>query len=242
LLEILAIFAAVLLVSVSSGNRVAALSFLVIFVIAGHAYNDGLDRSTIWGFVPYTLSYSSLCTAFYFLGTTAITPYFDLAIIYIVLVELFESGWEIPLKDITVDKERNLLRTLGVKVEKSKFKCTMKGRLFAYGTKLGSYIILYILFLTGLITIALNVIGISILSLLMLNVVFAVLLVERTDYDHQRDLNFSLVVDISSLLLLPLVFIELIGPAAVSSMIIYAIAWFIIFNYYLWKSIYEPKD
>jgi hypothetical protein len=238
-LEILGALAGVLLIGVSSGNQVAALSFLILYAIAGHAYNDGLDRSTIWGFIPYTLSYTSLCTASYFLFATTITPYFDLAIIYIILVEIFELGWENPLKDITVDKERNFLRRLGVKVDKGKFKCSMKGRIFAYVIKIGSFIPL---FLTLLIKITLDVVGIMVLSLLMLDVVFAVLLVERTEYNHQRDLNFSLVVDLSSLLLLPLVFVSVIGALAAASMIVYAIVWFIMFNYFMWESIYELKD
>jgi phosphatidylserine synthase len=72
--------------------------------------------------------------------------------------------------------------------------------------------------------------------------VFAVLLVERTEYNHQRDLDFSLVVDLSSLLLLPLVFVSVIGAAAAGSMLVYAIVWFIVFNYFMWESIYELKD
>lgn len=151
------------------------------------------------------------------------------------------------MKDITVEKERNFLRTLGVKVEKGKFKCSMKGRIFAYTIRIATYAVLIVLFLTGLITLTLDVIGISILSLLMLNAVFTVLLVERTDYNHQRDLDFSLVSDISILLLLPLVFVDNIGPppagpVAAASMIVYAIVWFIVFNYFTWESFYEPKD
>jgi hypothetical protein len=238
-LEILATLAGVSLIAVSSGQQVAALSFLILYAIGGHAYNDGLDKSTILGFIPYTLSSTSLCAAVYFLHATTMDNFFLAAIIYIILVEIFELAWENSLKDITVDKERNFLRTIGVKVEKSKLKCSMKGRLFAYAIKIGSFVPL---FLTGLINITLSVVGISILSLLMLNMVFAVLLVESREYNHQRDLNFSLVVDMSSLLVLPLVFVEVITPAAAASMIIYAIAWFILFNYFLWESIYEPKD
>lgn len=96
LLEILAAIAGVSLIAVSSGNQVAALSFLILFAIAGHAYNDGLDRSTIWGFIPYTLSYTSLCAASYFLHATTLTPLFDFAIVYIILVEIFELAWETP--------------------------------------------------------------------------------------------------------------------------------------------------
>jgi hypothetical protein len=238
-LEILATIAAVSLVAVSSGNQVAALSFFVLYAVAGHAYNDGLDRSTILGFIPYTLSYTSLCAASYFLYATAVTQYFALGIIYIILVEIFELAWENPLKDITVDKERNFLRTLGVKVEKNKFRCNMKGRVFAYVIKIGSFVPL---FLTGLINITLSVVGITVLSLLMVDLIFSVLLVERTEYNHQRDLNFSLVVDLSSLLLLPLVFVSFIGAGAAASMVIYAILWFIVFNYFMWESIYELKD
>jgi hypothetical protein len=238
-LEILATLAGLSLVALSSGQQVAALAFLLLFAISGHAYNDGLDRSTIFGFIPYTISYTSLCAASYFLHATTITPLFLIAILYIILVEIFEIGWENHLKDITVEKEPNLLRTLGVKVEKSKFKCSMKGRLFAYIIKIGSFIPL---FLTGLINITLSVVGVSVLALLMLDMVFAVLLVENREYNHDRDLNFSLVVDLASLLLLPLVFVDVIGAAAAASMIVYAIAWFIIFNYFLWDSIYEPKD
>lgn len=151
-LLIFAAFAGLLLVLTSPGQQVVSLSFMILFIVAGHAYSDGMNKSTVLAFIPFTLAYSSLCSASFFLYATPASSLslFLPSITYIVFTLIFQVGWEIYLKDITIEKEPNLLRALKVKVEKGKFKCSFRARLFGYGVKIGVFVPL---FLTGFVNI-----------------------------------------------------------------------------------------
>jgi hypothetical protein len=238
-LLIFAAFAGLVLILTSPGRQVVALSFMIIFIVAGHTYSDGLDKSSVLAFIPFTLAYGSLCSASYFLYQTNVTPLFILSLLYIVFTLVFQVGWEIYLRDITIEKEPNLLRVLKVKVEKGKFKCSFRARLFGYGVKMGVFVPL---FLTGFVNIQATVEGVSALALLVITIVFAVLQIESRDYNYNRDILFTLIEDFASLLLLPVVIVGAIGGIAVISMVIYTAVWYILFNMLTWSSPYRPKE
>jgi 4-hydroxybenzoate polyprenyltransferase len=243
-LLIFAAFAGLVLILTSPGQQIIALSFMILFIVAGHTYNDGLNKSSVLAFIPYTLAYGSLCSASYFLYATPITEprLFILSLIYIIFTLIFQVGWEIYLKDITNEKEPNLLRVMKVKVEKGKFKCSFRARLFAYGVKIGVFVPL---FLTTFVNIQATVEGVSALVLLVITVVFAVLQIESRDYNYNRDIMFILIEDFASILLLPVVIVGAIGPQggiAVISMVVYTAVWYILFNMLTWSSPYKPKE
>ena len=238
-LLIFAAFTGLVLVLTSPGLQVFALTFFVIFIVAGHSYNDGLDKSSVLAFIPYTLAYGSLCSASYFLNETILTPLFVLSLLYIVFTLVFQVGWEIYLKDIQNEKEPNLLRALKCKVEKGRFKCSFRARLFGYGVKI---VVFVPLFLTGFVNIQATLQGVSALILLVFTVVFAVLEIEYRDYDYDRFVLFILIEDFASILLLPVVIVGAIGGIAVVAMVIYAIVWYVLFNMLTWSSPYRPKE
>jgi hypothetical protein len=238
-LLIFAAFAGIVLVLSSPGLQVISLSFFVLFVVAGHTYNDGLDKSSVLAFIPYTLAYSSLCAASYFLYETILTPLFVLSLLYIVFTLVFQVGWEIYLKDIQNEKEPNLLRELKCKVEKGRFKCSFRARLFGYLVKIGVFVPL---FLTGWVNIQATLQGVSALILLVFTVVFAVLEIEYRDYDYDRYVLFILIEDFASILLLPVVIVGAIGGISVVAMVIYTFVWYVLFNMLTWASPYRPKE
>jgi hypothetical protein len=243
-LLIFAAFAGLVLILTSPGLQIAALSFMILFIVAGHTYSDGLDKSSLLAFIPYTLAYGALCSASYFLYATAVTDprLYILSLIYIVFTLLFQVGWEIYLKDMTIEKEPNLLRALKCKVEKGRFKCSFRARLFGYLVKIGVFVPL---FLTGFVNIQATPQGVAALILLVITVVFAVLEIEYRDYDYDRFVIFILIEDFASLLLLPVVIVDAlgaIGGIAVLSMVIYTIVWYVLFNMLTWGSPYRPKE
>nr|MDO8097661.1 UbiA family prenyltransferase [Candidatus Njordarchaeota archaeon] len=237
-LMIFALLLGVLIVWYSAGNQLYAVIYLLLFAVGGHAYNDGLNKSTVLSFIPYTLSFASLCAFSYYLVATSATPLFWLSLAYVILTQIFIVGWEFYLKDITLERERNLLRTLKVKVEKGKFKSSVAGRLFGYGLKIAS---VTVLFVTGLISITANVTGVSTLIILVLVIVFAILMIENREYDYKRDMIYIAASDLASLFLLPVVLAAVIGGIEVMSMISYAVIWFVIFNEVTWASLISSE-
>jgi hypothetical protein len=237
-LTIVALLLGILIIWYSPGNQMYAAIYLLVYAVAGHAYNDGLNKSTVLSFIPYTLSYASLCAFSYYVFALSATTLFFLSLAYMILTLMFTAGWEIPLKDITLEKERNLLRKLKVKVEKGKFKSSIAGRLFGYVLKIASVVVL---FLTGLISITASVTGVSTLIVLVLVIVFAILMIENREHNYERDIIYIALSDLSSAFLLPVVLVAVIGGIEVMSMISYAIIWFIIFNELTWSSLVKSE-
>jgi len=237
-LMIFAVLLGVLIVWYSPGNQLYAVIYLLVYAVSGHAYNDGLNKSTILSFLPYTLSFASLCAFSFYLGATSGTTLFWLSLAYMILAQFFIVGWEFYVKDITLEKERNLLRALKVKAEKGKFKSSVAGRLFGYGLKIAAVIVL---FLTGLISITASVTGVATLIILVLVIVFAILLIENREYNYQRDMIYIALSDLASVFLLPVVLVTVIGGIEVMSMISYAVIWFIIFNELTWSSLVKSE-
>jgi hypothetical protein len=237
-LTIASVLLGVLIVWYSPGNRPYALIYLLLFAVGGHAYNDGLNKSSVLSFLAYTLSIVSLSAFGYYIYATAATDLFFLAVTYMVLTQIFIAGWEFHLKDITLEKERNLLRALNVKVEKGKFKSSIQGRLFGYLLKIAA---VTVLFLTGYISIAATVTGVATLIILVLVIVFAILMIENRDYNYDRDMIFITISDLASMFLLPVVLITAglpsLGSVEVMSMISYALIWYIVFNEVTWTSL-----
>jgi hypothetical protein len=233
-LTIVAVLLGVSIVWYSAGNQLYAMIYLLLYVVFGHAFNDGLDKSTSLSFIPYTLSLTSLCAFSYYIGATASTNLFFLALAYMILSLVFISGWEFYLKDICLDKEKNFLRNLGVKVDKGKFKSSISGRLFGYILKVAS---VAVLFLTGWISIQATVSGVTTLIILVLMLVFAILMIENRDYNYDRDMIFIAVSDLATMFLLPVVLVSVIGSVEVMSLISYAIIWYIVFNEVTWATL-----
>jgi hypothetical protein len=239
-LMLIAILVGLLIVLSSPGQQVLALTFLVVYIVSGHAYNDGLDKATVLSFIPATLSFTSLCAASYFLYATSASQLFILALVYIILTQLFMIGWEGYLKDVTFGKEPNLLRSLGVKVEKSRFNINMKGRIFGYGLRIAAIVVMFIIGSTVLVltvNVVSQLIAFTSIAVFAIVAVFSMLLIEGRDYSYDRDLIYVVVEDFASIALLLLVLVQQIGAIPVISMISFAIIWFIIFNEISWSSL-----
>lgn len=79
-------------------HSILSLVFLVIYVVAGHAYNDGLDHQTIHSFIPISIAFSSLTLYSYFLDGTNVRE----AILFFILAFLlitYQIAYEGNKKD-----------------------------------------------------------------------------------------------------------------------------------------------
>jgi len=95
-------------------NVTLSLTFLCLCLAFGHAYNDGLGKSTILSFIPISLCFTSLSAYGWFMSHNEINIVGLLAITYVFFNILYQIAWEGNLKDVESDKI-NLLRWMGVK-------------------------------------------------------------------------------------------------------------------------------
>jgi 4-hydroxybenzoate polyprenyltransferase len=93
-----------------------ALAFLALYMVFGHAYNDGLGKQTRHSWLPISLCFTSLAGWGWFLATDT----FDVNLALLLLVAFttiaYQIGYEGNLKDVCSDKV-NLLHSLAKKME-----------------------------------------------------------------------------------------------------------------------------
>lgn len=108
----------IVLTIIISPKPVYTLSFLLAYIVFGHAYNDGLDKNTSHSWISITLCFTALAGYGWFLGTGRIDLEFYLILVWAFLTIFYQIAWEGNLKDVFNPAEKlNLLRNLGVSVE-----------------------------------------------------------------------------------------------------------------------------
>jgi 4-hydroxybenzoate polyprenyltransferase len=95
-------------------NTVMALAFLLMYIVFGHGYNDGLGKSTIFSFAPISLCFTSLAGFGWFMGHESIDYIGVLMLVYVFFNIFYQIAWEGNLKDIEADRV-NLLKKMGVR-------------------------------------------------------------------------------------------------------------------------------
>ena len=111
------IFITVIFAALFAKNPLMALICLALYVQLGHSYNDGLNKVTIWKWLPEALCYMFLAGYAYFIGGSEVTFIFQLSLLYMFLVIMYQIYWEGELKEILFFEEVNILRHFGVRVE-----------------------------------------------------------------------------------------------------------------------------
>lgn len=114
LMVVSAILSIILTLFISPAPSIA-LSMLLLYVIFGHAYNDGLDKVTSLSFIPISLCFTFAGLWGWFLATREVNTTTFLIALWAFLTILYQIGWEGNLKDIFNPSEtKNMLKRLGV--------------------------------------------------------------------------------------------------------------------------------
>lgn len=114
---LLGIFVTSLFALFFAKNPVMALFCLALYVQAGHSYNDGMDKVTVWKWFPEAICYMFLAGYAFFFGSSDISELFWLGLLYLFLVVMYEIYWEGELKEIEFMGEVNILRYFGARLE-----------------------------------------------------------------------------------------------------------------------------
>ncbi|MBA7525977.1 hypothetical protein ES705_18137 [subsurface metagenome] len=220
----------------SDGSPFLAVAWFTIFITAGHAYNDGLSKVTIWSFVPITICFTSFGIFGYYIAATEMSDLMFCVALYFAVTWLFQISLSGELKEIT-EREANLLRYMGARVSNNRLELG-KAKYYGWFVKLlnlgGGCFIIY--------RFGFNLLSIALFALLAS---FAIYFCHELTKDRILDRNKSLVhmasEEIVTIYIMPAILIPSIGLAASATLMVFGIVYFIIYNLFLWGTILRPR-
>ena len=219
-----------------NGNPALAIAWFAIFITAGHAYNDGLSKVTIWSFVPITICFTAFAIYGFYISATEMTNLMFCVAVYFALVWVFLSSFSGDLKEIAED-EANLLRYMGARIRNNRLELG-KAKYYGWLVKLmtlgvGGYIIVQIGF---------NLLSIALFTLLAALVIyFCYELTKDRIWDRNKSLVHMSVLEIATIYIMPAILIPIIGLTAAATLMLFGIAYFAFFNTIIWGTILRPQ-
>lgn len=105
------------------------------FVLFGIAYNEGLSKESLFGFLPISACFTALGAWGWFLSHDALTPLGWVLLGYFFFTILYQISWSGHLKDIGTGERGNLLVRLGAGVSGNYF-WPGKARVWGWAVKL----------------------------------------------------------------------------------------------------------
>lgn len=205
-------------------NPVLSIAGLLLFYSAGHAYNDGLGKTSILKSIPLTLCYLGLWIWAYFMAAQTFTWLGELVMVYMGLTILYQIAYEGELKDIEAD-EANLLRYLGAKVEKGSFY-PGKARLLGLLKLAGAAVLLSINMSYYVIA------GVGSMLFLLL------LLTETRTWNHKQELTRVAVMEIITIYMLVIAVMPLVEGFV---LMVSGIVYYICMNKLMWNTYLRPQ-
>lgn len=112
----LAVAAAVLSLTVSP-NPVMALTSVFLWFVFGYAYNSGLSKESLLGFVSISICFTAMGAWGWFLSHDSLNTTGWLYLGYVFFLILFQIAYEGHLKELEIKERSNLLVKMGTKVE-----------------------------------------------------------------------------------------------------------------------------
>ena len=218
------------------GNPFLAMAWFAIFITAGHAYNDGLSKVTVWSFVPITICFIAFALFGYYISATKMTDLMFFVALYFAVTWLFQISLSGELKEIA-EKEANLLRYMGARVSNNRVELG-KAKYYGWLVKLvnlgvGCYI---------LYRFAFNLLSIALFALLAaLAIYFCHELTKDRIWDRNKSLVHMALEEIATIYIIPTVLIPVIGIAASATLMLFGIVYFILYNIFLWGTILRPR-
>jgi len=232
-------------------NPALALASFVAALTFGHAYNDGLGKTTVLKFIPLSIYTIALGSWAYFFVASEPTALFWWVLLYVFLVAVYEIAYEGELKEITFFGEANLLRKLGIKTEKiiiyDVFIPTLRTMFLSYAILCAKVVSVVAIFITAVLEARLEP-SLYILCLDVILSLFIVLTIYYTwtitksrTYNHEEDLKNIALTEVSSAFALVAALSPICGWLSMIGIILFSIAYFVGMNRYLWRTTVIPK-
>jgi hypothetical protein len=228
--------AVIWLVLKCDGNPFLAIVWFAIFITAGHAYNDGLSKTTVWSFVPITICFTAFSLFGYYVAAPEMTNLMFYIALYFAVTWVFQISLSGELKEIT-EKEANLLRYMGARISNNRLELG-KAKYYGWLVKLVNLGVgCYILYRFGF-----NLLSIALFALLAaLAIYFCHELTKDRIWDRNKSLVHMALEEIATIYIIPTVLIPIIGLVASATLMLFGIIYFVIYNFFLWGTFLRPQ-
>jgi 4-hydroxybenzoate polyprenyltransferase len=217
----LSVLAIVISTTLSPSPLYAVICIFLWFVF-GYAYNSGLSKESLFGFLSITICYVAMGAWAWFLSHSDLTSLGSLYLAYIFTIILFQTSWSGHLKEMGVAERSNLLIKMGARLNSSRFEPSyalcygVTVKLFAcwllYRMTRLSQIVWYVLLVAGILA-------------------MTILLCMPRRYDRDKELKKMSLMEILSIYA-PIPLLIDWAPAAV--LMICGVLYFYLANRLLW--------
>lgn len=234
--------AAIFLIVLWSPNPTMAMAALFLWYAFGTAYNAGLSKETIFGFVPIMLCFMAMGAWGWFLTHAVLDTLGWAYIFYSGTVILFQIAWSGNLKDIEQHEKSNLLEKLGARIHVvndrglKRFYPGFKATLFGLTSKcLGITALLILCFVQS--PLGLDKIIWTALMISGMFIMMGKLLIPRY-WDKPKELRNMSLMEIFSIFAPVGLLLDWVSAGI---LLTFALGWFYLANKWMWGTKLYPK-
>ncbi|MEM2713463.1 MAG: UbiA family prenyltransferase [Candidatus Jordarchaeales archaeon] len=224
--------AAILICLHFSPNPLNALISIFIWFVFGLAYNSGLSKECILGFVPISVCFTAAGSFGWFLSHNSLDYIGALYLAYSFCVILFQIGWSGHLKDLSLRERSNFLIRLGAEIKEKNgaaYFSPGKAWLFAWLVKGLNLLFAYLLLWRNYTLVR-----------LVITVIFSTLIIsflhqltKPRRYLRNRELLLMSIMEILSIYLVPWLMLD---PLTVIVLEIIGVVYFFGVNRWIWSA------
>lgn len=221
----LALLAGILL---SYGNWLSN-AFFASFMIGGFLYNNWLSKTSIFGWIPIVVCFTSLSLYGMSLAGSINIVY----ALYMMFTIWFQIGWSGYLKDIEAMGQANMLRRLGSSIRDGVFRSTYASKVWGASIKVGNLV-------TGAILISRLSFWASLAPsvMLALAMVMLYLLVKDREWVRDRELRNMSLMEIFTIYAGMFMVMDVSESMVLA---LFGLSWFAAMNRLLWKTSLAPR-
>jgi len=233
-LGILTVAAAGITLLISPASALA-IFFLTVWVAFGHAYNDGLSKESLFGFLAISLCVTGSSAWGWLLSHNSLSTLGLIYLGYVFFTILYQISWSGFVKEMQVGEKSNIIAKMGAYLHVGNWggKEFVPGRArfyawFVKGTNLAF----------GWILLWLNFSLVRLVIVVLLGSAIAFYLCKTTKqrpYDRGKELMQMSMMEILTIFLpIPL----LLGPAEAAVLMLAGVVYFFVINKILWGTLY----
>jgi len=100
-----------------SPNPATAMAALILWVAFGHAYNDGLSKESLFGFISISICCTASSAWGWFLSHGSLDNLGALYLGYVFFTILFQISWSGFIKEIEIGERSNILTRMGAHLD-----------------------------------------------------------------------------------------------------------------------------
>lgn len=233
LLFVLAI-SGICLTFLGTGNQFYAVICLLLWIVAGHGYNDGLSKTLLPSFLPINTSIAFAGLFGYFLAAQEFSMFSLMIALYIFLTIWFETSIEGNLKEIQA-REENLLVWMGAKCDGKHFHPGRYVIIYGFLIKLAAIYIAIVLLRGQPLWLG----AIALIFQIMM-IFLALLLMMPQKWNRRTILKYCALEEVLSIYLLCIILLPIIGYLEGLALMIGGIIYFYLFNKVEWGTKLTP--